>query len=69
MCDALETTEEECLTHHVEVVAQGVHQVHQVLGLIGLIAVIVGCTSERVVEYLIESATHQLLGYYLLQAV
>ena len=66
---ALETPEEEGLTQHVEVLTQGIEQAHAVLCLQALEAVVVGTALERVVEYLMETCTHQLFANDVLQFV
>ena len=67
--DALQASEEERLSEHAEVLAQGIHQLDTSLRLERLTAVIVRHLSERVVEHFVEAAAHQLFSHDILQFV
>ena len=56
-----QTTEEECLAHNIEVAWQRIHEMHQMFWCIGFQILIIGFTSERVVEDFMETFTDQLL--------
>ena len=46
MTDAFETSEEQCLAHHAQILAQRVDESHEVLRLVGLAVVVIGCLGE-----------------------
>ena len=65
----LQTAEKQCLPHHVEVAAEGVHDLHQVVDGIVVEVIVVGGLGQRVVHNLVESAAHQLLCHQIVQLV
>ena len=68
-CDGLQSTKEECLAKHVEVLAQRVEQTNEILGLVTLKAIIVSATLQAIVQNLTEARTHKLLAHEVLQLV
>ena len=64
--NALQATEEQRLTHHVQVAAEGVHDVNQ---LLVLRVVVVRRLTQRIVQNFVEAGTHQLLRHQVLQLV
>ena len=70
MGNALQASEQQGLAHHIQIGTQRIHDLHQVLVLIALRGVVViGHLGEGVVQDLVESTTHQLLTYQVLQLV
>ena len=68
--DALQTSEEQCLTHHAKVGRKRIHHPHRLLQRIGFgQSVIVSHLAQRVVQYLVEAASHQLLTHQVLKLV
>ena len=70
-CYALKATEQQALAQYAQVLGKGIEQAHTVLFLVGLLgtAGIVGNLLQAVVQYLVETAAHQLLCYEVLQLV
>ena len=66
---AFKSSEQESLTHHVEVTAQRIHKFHGVCVRIAVKVCIVCCLRERVVHYLVEAASHKLLTHNVLQTM
>ena len=58
--DTFQTTEQQCSTHYVKVVAQWIHQLYQIFRLVSFQTFVVSSSSKRVVHYFIESTTNQL---------
>ena len=67
--DGLQTTEQECLTHHIEVARQRIHHVDKFALGIGLKAFIECFGCKRVAQDFVEAGTGELLADDLLQAV
>ena len=56
--NAFHTTEQQCLSHDIQISRQGVHNVHE-----GIVLAIVSTLGQGVVQYLIEALTNQLLTH------
>ena len=67
--DALQTAEEECLAHGIEVGTQRVHQHDAAVGRVGLEFLVISRTGQRVVQDFVEAATRQLFGDEVLHCV
>ena len=65
--DAFQTTKEQSSTHHVQVVAQRVHQAHQIFRLVSFQSIVISGRGQGIVQDFIESATHQLFAYQVLE--
>ena len=69
---AFQATEQQRLAHHIEVAAEGIHNAYKA-GVSRLSRfswrLIVCCFGQRIVQYFIESLTHQLLGHEVCQFV
>ena len=65
--DAFQTAKQQCLTQHVEILAQRIQQTDEVLTLIGFQSVVVCALLQTVVQNFIEACTHQLLSHQILQ--
>ena len=61
--DALQSAEQQGLTHHVKVGAERIHNPNTILRLEYIALIIVCPFRQRVVQYLIESATYKLLTH------
>ena len=64
--NAFQATEQQCLTHAIQVCTQRIQQHHQILGSISFHTIVIGCPSQRVIQYFVETATNQLFGYQIL---
>ena len=69
MGNAFQSAKEKRLTHHVEVIAQGVEQAHEMFSRVLLETIVVSLLRERIVENLMESFAHKLFSNKVLQAV
>ena len=58
--DAFQSTEQQCLTHTVQIGTQWIQQHHQMVGWIVLQTVVVSGTSQRIIQYFIEATANQL---------
>ena len=67
--DALQTAEEECLAHGVEVGTQRVHQHDATVGGIGLELIVISRAGQRVVQDFVKTAARQLFGDEILHRV
>ena len=65
--NTLQSAEEQCLAHHAKVAAQGIHYLHAVFLRPCVMIVVVSTLGERVVEYLVESLSHELLTHKVMQ--
>ena len=61
MRNAFQSAEQQSLAHTVQVRTQRIQQHHQAVGRISFQSVIISGASQRVIQYFIESATHELL--------
>ena len=62
-CDGLQSAEQQCLSHHAQVLTQRVHDLHALAQRHLLQFLVVRNARQRVVQYLVESLCRQLLGY------
>ena len=67
--DGLQTTEEECLSHHVEVARKRIHHVDKFALGIGLKTLIECLGRKRIAQDLVEAGTCELFADDLLEAV
>ena len=67
--DALQTAEQQCLTHDVQVAAEGIHNLDAQVGGIGRQALVVGTHGQRVVHHLVVTDAGELVADGLLHVV
>ena len=58
--NAFQSAKQQCLTHTVQIGTQRIQQHHQMVGRIVLQAIVISRTSQRVVQYFVETTANQL---------
>ena len=59
----LQSAKQQCLTHHIKIGTQRIHNANKMICMIVVESFVVVTLCKRVVQYLIESTSYQLLSY------